>query len=83
VPSTTAVPEKCGAGFCTRAMGVYVGNDMAVTSSSFCNKNRESAARIETVVFVGAVVGRELRSLLSNCHSTVNRQRSIQGAVGK
>jgi hypothetical protein len=24
VPSTTAVPEKCGAGFCTRALGVYV-----------------------------------------------------------
>lgn len=22
-PSTTAVPEKCGAGFCTRTLGVY------------------------------------------------------------
>jgi hypothetical protein len=29
VPSTIAVPENCGAGFCTRALGVYAGNDMA------------------------------------------------------
>jgi hypothetical protein len=47
------------------------------------DKNRESAARIEVVVFAGAVVGRELRSLLPNCHSTVNRRRSIQEAVSK
>lgn len=29
VPSTTAVPEKCGAGFWTRAFGMYTGNAIA------------------------------------------------------
>jgi hypothetical protein len=38
VPSTTAVPEKCGAGFCTRALGVYAGNDMAKA----CDPAREN-----------------------------------------
>lgn len=28
VPSTTAVVEKCGAGFCTRALVVYAGKAM-------------------------------------------------------
>jgi hypothetical protein len=76
VPSTTAVPEKCGAGFCTRALGVYNGNDMAVTSSVLYDKNRESAARIEVVVFAGAVVGRELRDATNLYSPTAQHRQS-------
>ena len=42
VPSTTAVPEKCGAGFCTRAFGVYAGNAMMTACGQRDDLRQES-----------------------------------------